>query len=135
MFLRWCLGLLIGTASLASAAASEPLTGQQVRDFMLGTKMSGVLLETNERWYECIAPSGDTVYNIEGSISTGFVEVEDNGRTCFTYPRVDSTSRACFTVEMRAGKPVFIEVDSGVHFRVDALDDGFNQCPTSAPVS
>ncbi|UOM33287.1 hypothetical protein [Acuticoccus sp. I52.16.1] len=102
---------------------------------MLGAKMSGVLVETNERWYECVAPSGDTVYNLEGHISTGFVEIEESGRTCFTYPRMQTTSRSCFHVQMEEGKRVFVEETSRIKFRVDEIDRGFDQCPASQPVS
>lgn len=127
--------VLGAAAAAAEVSNSDHLTGAEVRDFMMGQRMSGVLVETNERWYECVAPSGDTVYNIEGQISTGFVEVEEDGRTCFTYPRPEGTSRSCFLVQREADKPVFVEEVSGIRFRVDRIDDAFDQCPTSAPIS
>ena len=130
------IAMLFGALlAVAGPARAEPLDGASVRAFMLGTKMSGVLVETGERWYECVSPAGDTVYNIEGSISTGFVEVDDAGTTCFTYPRSNETARACFRVEMEGGTRVFVDLDGGMHFRVTGLDRGFDQCLTSAPVS
>lgn len=132
---RFILGVGVALMLAGAASASDRLSGQQVKDFMMGVMMSGVLVETNERWYECVALSGDTVYNISGSVSTGYVEVEDTGRTCFTYPRPHTTSRSCYNVEMHSGKPVFVEVLSGIKFRVDSINEGFDQCPTSQPVS
>ncbi len=48
---------------------------------------------------------------------------------------METTSRSCFHVRMEGGKRVFVEVDSHVTFRVDQIDRGFDQCPTSQPVS
>ncbi|RAI04182.1 hypothetical protein DLJ53_06965 [Acuticoccus sediminis] len=136
MVTRMVFGFLVAAFGLVSvASAADQLSAQEIRDFMLGSTMSGILVETNERWYECVAPSGDTVYNIEGHISTGFVEISESGETCFTYPRPQTTSQSCFFVEMKDGKKVFVAVDSKLQFRVDSVSPGFEQCPTSAPVS
>lgn len=129
------VGASVALSLLATHSLADPLTAQEVRDFMLGVKMSGVLVETNEQWFECISPNGETVYNIEGQISTGFVEIDEDGRTCFTYPRATTTSTSCFTVEEQDGKKVFVEVASKLRFRVDELDPTFDDCPISAPVS
>lgn len=136
MVTRLTLGMVLAlTCTTAAVAQGERLSAQDVRAFMLGKRMAGVLIETNERWFECVAPSGETVYSLEGRISTGFVEVEDTGRTCFTYPKSDYTTQSCFHVEERAGTKVFVEVQSGMQFRVDTVDAHFDQCPKSAPVS
>ena len=136
MVIRSTLAAVLAVATAATALAQdERLSGQDVRDFMLGKRMSGVLVETNETWFECVASTGETVYSLEGQVSTGFVEVEPSGRTCFTYPRGDYTTQACFHVEESGGKTVFVEVQSGMQFRVDTVDTEFDQYPTSAPVS
>ncbi len=129
------IGALQPVVTASPADAADRLTASEIRGFLYGGRMSGVLLDTGERWYECIAPSGDTVYNIEGQVSTGYVEVDEGGRTCFTYPRLNDTSRSCFFVVEEAGKRVFVEEDSGIRFRVDRVDGSFDGCEISAPVS
>ncbi|MEO1104610.1 MAG: hypothetical protein AAFW98_12895 [Pseudomonadota bacterium] len=132
-FIRVALAA-ISLAAAAPSAAASPMTAEEIRDTILGKRLIGIREDTNERWFECIAESADTVFNIEGRVSTGFVEVHEGGLTCFTYPRPDHTSHACFTVTLENGLPVFTGM-TGTRFRVDAIDESFEECPKSAPTS
>ena len=127
--------MLITAAAPAAFAGDARLDGEAVRSLMLGKRMSGIREDTAETWFECVAESGDTIYNIEGIISTGFVTVAEDGETCFTYPYADYTSHACFFAEPAGNKTVFVEVTSGTRFRVDRTDTNFEHCTDATPVS
>ncbi|MEM9223970.1 MAG: hypothetical protein AAGB11_16440 [Pseudomonadota bacterium] len=135
--LRFIVALAVVSAFFLppSGVAADTLAAQEIKKLILGKRLVGVLEDTNQRWFECIAPSGDTVFNIEGRISAGFVEVHDGGVTCFTYPRRDDTSRACFTAVSEKGTLVFVELVFGTRFRVDAIDERFDEYPPSRPTS
>lgn len=111
------------------------LGAAEVRTFMLGKRMSGIREDTGESWYECVGEGGDTLFNIEGSIQAGFVEVAEDGTACFTYPGTESTSHACFAVDADGPDIIFTERASGIRFRVTATDTDFEQCAAGLPVS
>lgn len=116
-------------------AGSERLTAEAISELMLGKRMIGVRVDTGESWFECVAGSGDTIYSIEGRISTGFVEVASDGETCFTYPSADDTRKTCFSVVLERGSAVFVERVTGVRFRVTHTDTDFDGCSEAAPGS
>ena len=111
------------------------LSAAEVKTFMLGKRMSGIREDTGEAWYECVGEAGDTLFNIAGAVQAGFVEVGEDGTTCFTYPGEGYTSRSCFAVNADGPDIIFAEELSGIRFRVTATDTDFEECAAGLPVS
>lgn len=128
-------GIAIALICFAAShgAAAERLSAEEVRSYIMGAHLFGVVEGTQQAWNECIEPDGSTVYQIAGQRVGGQARVDGIGRACFIYPH--SGSPSCFHVERIGGKVVFQSSRATTRFRVDRAVRPIEECDGTVPLS
>ena len=107
---------------------NEPLTAEAMRAELFGIQMSGIVVQTGQRWSECIEPGGRTLYEFEGYRSEGLLEVTDKAEACFTYP---GSGTSCFRGQRAPKGYMFRPVGGGAAFHANKIERGVKKCITS----
>lgn len=121
---------LVATSAFADPKPSgnEPLTADVMKAELFGVRMAGVVVQTGERWSECVEPGGRTLYEIGDYISEGVMEVTDTGQACFTYP---GTGTSCFRGQRAPRGYMFYAIGGGGTFHATKVERGVKKCIAS----
>lgn len=127
------LPALFAAGALAEprAPGNEPLSAEAMRAEMFGVQMSGIVVQTGQRWSECIEPGGRTLYELEGYRSEGVLEITDGAEACFTYP---GTGTSCFRGQRAPQGYLFRPVGGGATFHARSIERGVKRCIASGLV-
>lgn len=123
-------GALIAAGAVADPkpAGNEPLTAEALQAEMFGIQMSGIVVQTGQRWSECVEPGGRTLYEFEGYRSEGVLQITEDAQACFTYP---DTGTSCFRGQRAPKGYIFRPVGGGVIFHANKIERGVKKCITS----
>ena len=132
-----CLAsMLSATPMLAHAenfsGFSSVLNADELRAELFGLAMEGVSGTTKNRWRECIAPDGETVYHLEGVEMHGRLNVTSAGLACFSYAHQDYDSPVCFKVSRSGDGYTFWGGSEGV-YKTQNVVRGVEACPVDMP--
>ncbi|MEQ9506146.1 MAG: hypothetical protein RLO80_07720 [Hyphomonas sp.] len=122
------LVLVLGAVGKTFAETSDsgvPMTAQAMKSELFGIRVSGVELESGDRWSECIEPGGRTLYEIGDFQSEGHLEISAKQEACFTYP----SGTSCFRVQ-RAGEGYMLSGSGhdGGFYLASTVERGIRSC-------
>jgi hypothetical protein len=119
---------LFGILDAPLAQGNEPLTAEVMGAELFGIRMSGVVVGYGIGWSECVDPGGRTLYELEGQVSEGLLEITADGHACFSYP---GTGRSCFRGQRSPRGYLFRSIDDGTLFHATKIERGVQRCIAS----
>ncbi len=120
--------LAAGAWADSRPAGNEPLTVEVMKAELFGIQMSGIVVQTGQRWTECIEPGGRTLYEFGEYRAEGVLEITDDGQACFSYP---DSGTSCFRGQRAPKGYMFRPVGGGGTFHANKIERGVKKCITS----
>ncbi len=97
IFVGLVLASLSGAPALAQLAKGGPvLSGAQLKASLFGIEMTGYSPTFGFSWRECIAPSGETLYETPDGVMKGRLTISPKDEACFAYEDDGYATPACY---------------------------------------